>query len=264
MMWEIKKVAAIPKLNNPVLIEGMPGIGNVGKIAEDFLIDDLKAKKAYDFFSYNFPHSVFVNEDNLVELPKIGLYYKKFNDKRSDLLLLGGDIQPVSEGSCFEFCDKVLDIIEKNNVKEIITLGGIGLQSAPKKPKVYCTGNSKEIIKKYKEGVDVEDKIYGTVGPIIGVSGVLLGMAKRRNINAVTFLAETFGHPMHIGIKESQEILKVLDKKLKLGLNLKKLEKDINDLEKEMLQRTKNLSEAIKQTSLKGVKSRFKDTNYIG
>jgi len=37
-----------------------------------------------------------------------------------------------------------------------------------------------------------------------------------------------------------------------------------NDLEKDMIQKTKNLSEAIKQTSLKGMKSKFKDTNYIG
>lgn len=263
-MWDIKKVATIPKLNKPILIEGMPGIGNVGKIAEDFLIDDLKAKKAYDFFSYNFPHSVFVNENNLVELPRIEMYYKKFNDKRNDLLLLGGDIQPVDSVACFEFCNAILEIVEKNKVKEIITLGGIGLQYIPKKPKVYCTGNSKEMLKKYKEGIDVEDKIYGAVGPIIGVSGVLLGMAKRRNINAMTFLAETFGHPMHIGIKESQEILKILNKKLNLGLNLKKLETDISALEKEMVQKTKDLSEAVKQTGLKKTKGKFKEMNYIG
>jgi len=29
------------KLKNPILIEGLPGIGNVGKIAIDYIIDNL-------------------------------------------------------------------------------------------------------------------------------------------------------------------------------------------------------------------------------
>ena len=67
MNWQVTKVAKrIPKLRKPVLIEGLPGIGNVGKLAVDFVIEELKAERAYEFFSYSFPHSVFVNEDNLV------------------------------------------------------------------------------------------------------------------------------------------------------------------------------------------------------
>jgi len=41
--------------------------------------------------------------------------------------LLAGDIQPTDEVASYEFTDKILDIFEKFNGKEIITLGGIGL-----------------------------------------------------------------------------------------------------------------------------------------
>src|SRR3989344_5591518 len=42
--WEITKEAKLlPTLHNPLLIEGLPGIGNVGKIAVDFLVEELKA-----------------------------------------------------------------------------------------------------------------------------------------------------------------------------------------------------------------------------
>ena len=81
MTWKIKQIGKLPKLKNPILIEGLPGIGNVGKVAVDFIIDETKAKKLFSFFSYTFPHSVFVNDDNLVELPSISIYYKKFNNK---------------------------------------------------------------------------------------------------------------------------------------------------------------------------------------
>ena len=42
--WRIEQFGKTPKLNKPIFIEGLPGIGNVGKLAVDFLIDELKAK----------------------------------------------------------------------------------------------------------------------------------------------------------------------------------------------------------------------------
>jgi len=264
MTWKITKtVKKMPKLKRPILIEGLPGIGNVGKVAVDFIIDELEAKKLYDIFSYTFPHSVFVNEKNLVSLPQISLYYKQFKDKRNDLLLLAGDIQPTDEVASYEFTDKILDIFEKLNGKEIITLGGIGLATVPKKPKVYCTGNSKDIIKKYKNGTKLDNKLYGVVGPIIGVSGLLLGMAERRNIKAISFLAETFGHPLYLGINGAKEIINVLNKMLGLKVNIKKLEKEIDEVESEMMKITKGLTDVSKQTALKKIKDKF-DLSYIG
>ena len=111
--WKIEMVGKKPTLNKPIFVEGLPGIGNVGKVAIDFLIDELKAKKLFEVTSYTFPHSVFVNEDNLVELPMIEIFYKKFDGKRPDLILMGGDVQPMDEVSSYEFSDKVLDLIEK-------------------------------------------------------------------------------------------------------------------------------------------------------
>ena len=262
--WKIDQIGKKPKLNSPILIEGLPGIGNVGKVAIDFLIDELKAVKLYEITSYTFPHSVFVNEDNLVELPMIEIFYKKYNGRRQDLILLSGDVQPIDEVSSYEFSDKVLDMVEEFKGKEVITLGGIGLAEIPKKPKVYCTGNNKKIVQKYKNGM-VNDQLYGVVGPIVGVSGLLIGLAKRRKIDAISFLSETYGHPMYLGIKGAMEILKVLDKKLKLNLSMERLNKEIKEVESEILGRTEQISEIARQTALKKLKSKFGgNVDYIG
>src|SRR3989339_912985 len=125
--WKISQFGKKPNLNNPILIEGLPGIGNVGKVAVDFIVEELGAKKLYGISSYTFPHSVFVNEDNLVELPSIEIYYKKFNGKGRDLLLLTGDVQPIDEVSSYEFSEKMLDLLQTFKGNELITLGGIGL-----------------------------------------------------------------------------------------------------------------------------------------
>jgi len=265
MMWNFEAQRKLPKLSNPILIEGLPGIGNVGKVAVDFIIDKLDAIKIYDITSNTMPHSVFVNEDNMVEMPAIEMYYKKSKVKgQPDMLLLTGDVQPTDEISCHEFCNAIMGIAKKFKVREIITLGGIGLQEEPRRPKVYCTGNDQKMIKQYSKG-KVSNQIYGVVGPIIGASGLLLGLAAKQKIPAVTFLAETLSHPLFLGIKGSREILKVLNTKLSLKINLKELDKEIKSLETEMLQKTKELSQITKETALKKIEGKFgKEMTYIG
>jgi uncharacterized protein (TIGR00162 family) len=259
-IWKITLFGKKPKLKSPILITGLPGIGNVGKVATDFMIDRLKAKRLYDIFSYSFPHSVFVTEDNLVELPNITLYYVDAKAKRPALLLLGGDVQPMEEENSYVFSEKVLDLVQNLGCKEIITLGGIGLPTIPQKPRVYCTGNSKDMIKKYTKGTKVTSKLYGVVGPIIGVSGLLLGLSQKRKIKAVSLLAETYGHPVYLGIKGSREILKVLSKKLNLKLDIKDMDKEIDEIEAEMKKKIKMPLKAFKQP-----KTPFgEDVSYIG
>ncbi len=264
--WEIaQETKALPQLNRPILIEGLPGIGNVGKIAVDFLVEETKAKKLYSFFSYKFPHSVFVNENNLVDIPRIEVYYKKFNQKgKRDLLLLTGDIQPIDEESCYSFCEEIIKIAKHYKCSEIITTGGIGLQSIPDKPKMFCTSNDAKLFKEYvKKGMLIEKDIFGVVGPIVGVSGILLGLGKMRNMKGVALLAETFGNPLYLGIKGAKEVLRVLEQKFKLGINLKKMSKDIIEIEEELAKKTKEWAEEMPLSSA-GAKARKGEVNYIG
>ncbi|MEK6874980.1 MAG: PAC2 family protein [Nanoarchaeota archaeon] len=265
-VWKLQTVGELPKsLHKPVLIEGLPGIGNVGKVAADFLIEELNAKKMYAFVSNTFPHSVFVNENNLVELPSIEMYYKKFDGSKPDLLILVGDVQPIDEVSCYDFCELVLDVVAQFGGTDVITLGGIGLQMIPKKPKVYCTGNSRDAVTRWTKGTTALSKLYGIVGPIVGVSGVLLGLAARRRIPAITYLAETFGHPMYLGVKGSCEVLSVMKKKLELDIDVTKMEKDIEEMEKEVLKKTKEISDVSRNSAVRKLRGRLgKETSYIG
>ncbi|MFH1669492.1 MAG: PAC2 family protein [Candidatus Woesearchaeota archaeon] len=265
MSWNFELIGkAVPKLNKPILIIGLPGIANVGKISADFIIDEVKAKKTFNIFSYDLPNSVFVNDKNLVELPTIEMYHRKRNGK-GDLLILTGDVQPAEERSSYEFCEAVLDTAEKLGVKLIITLGGIGLAEVPKKPQVFCTGNSKDMITRFSKGINLNEKLYGIVGPIIGVSGLLIGLAAKRKIDAVCLLAETLGHPAYLGIKGAREIVKVLNKKLSLKIKISELDKEIADIESEIMSKTQELGKISKKTALKKLQSRLhKETSYIG
>lgn len=241
--WHISSFEKKVALKNPVLIVGLPGIGNVGKIVVDFLIDELKAKKLYEIHSSHFPNTVFVNDDNLVSLPSIELYYKKNSSKTPDLLFMAGDVQPVNQESCYEFCSLTLDIFQNLKGKQVITLGGIGLQDVPDAPKVFCTGTEKTVVTAFVKETTLNPNIYGVVGAFVGVAGVLVGLSGKRGIPAVSMLAETFAHPFYIGIKGSKEILAVLKQKFGLTFDINKLDKEIKDFEKQLIQTAEQLEE---------------------
>ena len=257
--WQINRLKTINK-KNLIMIEGLPGMGNVGKIATDFIIENLKAEKVVEIYSHAFPHCVLVNEDNLIDLPKIELYQKTLKDKT--LLLIAGDVQPLDEASCYEFCNILLDTFQKNKGQEIITLGGIGQQEVPKSPKLYYTGNNKNIIKKYYSSA-LNNELFGVVGPIMGVSGLLLGLAKNRKIPAISILAETYAHPTHVGLKEAKEVLTYLNQKLSLKLDLNQIDEVDEPLEKDAQKQNKILNNFIKKPILTKSKKN-NETDYIG
>ncbi|MGB9748894.1 MAG: PAC2 family protein [Candidatus Woesearchaeota archaeon] len=255
-MWKVAEVSAFNKreLNNSWLIEGLPGIGNVGKIAVDFMIEQLKPKKIYEFSSHYMPPYVYVKENNLVDMPKIELSYKKINN--NSFLFLSGDFQPMEEAPSFEFAETVINLFQRLKGSRIITLGGIGLSNIPKEPKVYCTGNDEKFLNEFIKDTNLNSKLFGLVGPIMGAAGLFLGVAKKKNIPAVALLAETFGHPMYIGIKGSREIVKALNKKLDFGINLSKFDKQIEDFEKQILSKF--------SMDIQKPKTKPGELNYIG
>ena len=69
-----------PELVNPVLIEGLPGVGNVGKIAADLVADKLNARLFARIFSDDLPPQVLVNEESVVEPVCHELWYAQTPD----------------------------------------------------------------------------------------------------------------------------------------------------------------------------------------
>jgi len=260
--WEITWLHK-PKLATPIMIEGLPGIGNVGKIVMDLLVEGVKAKKILDLFSHDLPANVYILEDNLVSLPKIEVYYKRLNNQ--DFLFMTGDTQPNKEHASYALCEFIMEELKTTKAKLLITTGGIGLDHVPDKAKVFCSGTDKKTVNEFAKRTKVNKSIYGTVGPIIGVTGVLLGMARRHHVAGVTLLAETFGHPLYLGLRGAREILRLLDAKYKLKIDFKDIDKELKFMD-DQLKGTDEPPKSKKfRQAYKNLKSSEQQaTNYIG
>ena len=218
-----------PKLNNPLLIEGLPGIGNVGKIAVEHLIEETKAKKFAEVYSKDFPPQVFINSDGTVKLVNNEFYYLKGKKKTDrDIVLLTGDYQGLSSQGQYELVEKILDICEELGVKEIFTLGGYGLGHEIEKPKVLCATTDKSLVKAMKKHGAVFKK-NEPGGGIVGASGLLLGMGKIRGLQGTCFMGETPGYL--VDPKSAKAVLKVLMSATNLKVGLSALEKKAKEIE---------------------------------
>lgn len=225
----INYIAKKPKLTNPLLIEGLPGIGNVGKLAVEHIIESIKAKKFAELYSMDFPPQVFINSDGTIKLVNNEFYFWKAKKKNQrDLILLTGDYQGLSSRGQYELVESILDLIVEFNVKEMYTLGGYGLGHEIKDPKVLFATTDKHLVKNIKSfGAIFKKNEPG--GGIIGASGLLLGLGKLRGVQGTCFMGETPGYL--VDPKSAKAVLKILRKITNIDFNLAKLEEKAKEIE---------------------------------
>jgi uncharacterized protein (TIGR00162 family) len=208
-----------PKLRNPVLIEGLPGIGNVAKIAVDFMVKEMDAKEYYTIHSEDLPHSIFVSEESLVTLPSLKLFYSKA--KKRDVVFLVGDTQASSESGTYRLASQILEISEEMGIREVITLGGIGHRRIPKTVKLHAVATNKKVLSKLKGmGLCVDPSC---VSVVIGFAGLLVGLAEKKDMEGFSLLADTYAHPAYLGAKGAKKIVDFLSKYLGIDVDTRKM-----------------------------------------
>ena len=226
---EIRYVEKKPKLKNPVLIEGLPGIGNVGKLAVEHLIDVMHAKKFAELYSKDFPPQVFINPDGTVKLVNNEFFYWKAKKRNQrDIVFLTGDYQGLSSQGQYEIAEAILATLQALGVKQMFTLGGYGLGREIKDPKVLFATTHKSLVKTMKK--------YGAIfkknepgGGIIGASGLLLGLGKLRGMTGTCFMGETPGYL--VDPKSAKAVLKVLTKAVNIDVDFSRLEDKAKEIE---------------------------------
>ena len=198
-----------PQLENPILIEGLNGLGNVGLIAARNLIELTGAKVFAELYAPYFPDYVIVKKDGTCHPPRYQFYSAK--TKKNQYIILTGISQPTMEDSLahYDICDEILNFGENYGSNFVITMDGISTSKPGNE--IYISATSDELAQKYvNKGV----KIYSE-GRIIGATGLLLGLAKKRGWNGICLLGATAGFGTERGIALSlfKILANILDEK---------------------------------------------------
>jgi uncharacterized protein (TIGR00162 family) len=243
-----------PDLRDPIFIEGLPGVGNVGKLAAEHLLEEVGAKRFAVVFSKFFPPQVLVEDDGTIKLVRNELfYYRRKDGDGPDLILLVGDYQGLTPEGQYELASAIIDLCDDMNVQRIYTLGGFGVGKMVEEPRVLGAATTGELVEEMK----ANDVIFSRGEPgsgIVGASGLLLGLGHMKGIEAVCLMGETSGY--FIDPSAARQLLIVLSRLLDLQVDLSKLEEKADQIER-ITTKLKDIEKLEKEGS-------YEDLSYIG
>jgi uncharacterized protein (TIGR00162 family) len=243
------------ELKKPILVVGLPGVGLVGKLVAEHLVDELEAEKVMEVYSPHFPPQVLVNKDCTVRPVSNIVYHGKA--KENNILFLVGDHQSTTSQGHYELCSLYLDIAEEFGVPRIYTLGGYPTGKLTYEETVLGVANNTELIEEIKQ-YGVEFRESEPSGGIVGASGLLVAFSRMRGIDAACLMGMTPGYLMDP--KSAQFLLKVLCKILGIEVNTESLEKKAEEMENIL----EKLKEKEEQQAIPEVKPTEEDLRYIG
>lgn len=188
-MNNLVKLYEQPELNIPNMVAAWPGIGNVSTLVATYLERKLECVKlgvieASHFFD---PIGIMV-KDNVVEAPQFPqnqFYYWKNKSGGNDLIIFIGEDQPATKA--YELANCVLDVGLSFGVNRVYTCAAALTRiHHTEQPNVWGVASNQKLIDDLKK----YDLIQRGNLQIAGLNGLLLGVAKERDINAICLLGE--------------------------------------------------------------------------
>lgn len=217
-MSSVIRIQARPKLYRPNMLAAWPGVGDVAMIIVNYLKSKLPFKDlGYLEASYFFDPIGVLVRDNLIEaptFPQSRFYYWK-NSQGRDLILFIGDDQPSAKA--YELANSVLDVCRRFDVERVFTCAAAMTRihhSEP--PKVWGVATSHLIT----DDLHTYNLEHAGNLQIAGLNGLLLGVAKERDIDGICLLGEV---PMYASRMPNPmaalAVLKVLTKILEVKVD---------------------------------------------
>ena len=237
-----------PELQQPVMIVGWPGIGNIGVLTVDNLRQQVEAEELGEIepWDYFYPNKVIIRGGILhdLEFPTSKFYYKKLADR--DLLLFIGEEQPSGRGriyaeggKAYEIANQVLDVAEKFGCRRIYTSGAaVALTHHSLRSRVWSVATERRFLSEMKSYTNayLMSEIEGrqNIGNITGLNGLLIGVAKKRGFEGVCLMGEIPDYLSRVPFpypKASQSVLEVLAAILGISVDMTSFDDMIAQME---------------------------------
>jgi len=167
-------------LDSPMLVEGLPGVGLVGKIAVDHLVEELDMTYLASCHCEGFPEVAVFQDGQSKFKPPVRLYA----DETHDLLALQSDV-PVSPSGADEFAGCLTSWLSERDATALYMSGFPAEKSGV--PNLYGVATADATGLLADHGIDTP----GQNGVISGPTGALLHEANRKSLPALGLVVES-------------------------------------------------------------------------
>ena len=192
----VDKTEFRPRVKSPIFIEGLMGVGQVGFLATDHLIEELGLDKIANVYSPHFtePFSskdtpgVIYTEDGTVELHKNEIYW----GSEENLFVYKGLYQGDYCEYYYEHANRMMDFCDEFDVGEVYTLGGLGTGEEIENPETRAVITEESMKREIGQFAKVMEGPPNKPG-VTGLSGLLAGLAVKNGMKGLCLLGETHG-----------------------------------------------------------------------
>jgi uncharacterized protein len=214
------------KSKNPLVILGFPGIGLVGNIACQHIIEELAMEYIGSIDSRYFP-PLAVLFNGLVYLP-----VRIYEAAKKEIVIVISDI-PIHPIASNDISKVLTDWMQSLNAKNIVSIAGIATTTGERR--VFGGATNPELLEKIKDKTAIFP-----VGTISGITGSIMTECFLRGMPAVSLLGET--HGPNPDPKTAVEVINVLNNIFGLSIETEKLLSNVEQIEHEL----SKLSEQVK------------------
>lgn len=165
------------KSKDPILIEGFPGIGLVGNIASQQIIEELNMEYIGSIESRYFP-PIAVLYEGLVNMP-----VRIYENEEYNTIMVVSDI-PINPSVSYDVSKALVGWAKSVGVKEVVSIAGIATMSD--EYKVFGAATTEEMLEKIKDKVEIFQ-----MGTISGISGSVMAECFMQSVPAISLLGAT-------------------------------------------------------------------------
>lgn len=168
-------------LDEPVLVEGLPGVGLVGKLAADHLVESFDMEYYAACYCEGLPRVAVYDAEDTHARPPVRLYA----DAERDLLVLQSDV-PVSPADASEFAGCVTGWLATNDALPVY-LSGIPVEEKTGVGELYgvATGGAADLLDEH--GIVPPAQ----AGVVQGPTGALVHEAERTDLDSLALVTES-------------------------------------------------------------------------
>jgi len=216
------------KSRNPIVIEGFPGIGLVGNITCQHLIEELGMKYTGSIDSRYFP-PLAVLFNGIIYMP-----VRIYEAEKKDIVVVISDI-PIHPTASYDISKSLVDWMQSIHASNIVSIAGIATTTGERR--VFGGATNNEMLEKIKDKTEIFQ-----VGTISGISGSIMTECFLRNLPAISLLGETPGP--NPDPRAAVAVTNVLNKLYDLSINTDKLLSQAEQIELEL----SKLAEQVRTT----------------
>ena len=177
----------LPK--HSALLEAVPGVGNVGKIVVDALIQKHPSTLIARLLHPDMPPHSTLDDDGLLTPPSMQVHQVILPDGQY-LVTVSGDIQPMTAAGQNEVAEAILKLAAKSSTPQFLVLAGLAADVEDKGIHVICADSG---VRGGLEAIDIPVSRNQPEAGMIGVAGLLVSLSPIHNVPAVALVAETVG-----------------------------------------------------------------------